>query len=442
MDKTSKLISCYDKKRLRNKSRKQKNNVVRERSPLTMNVMGSEMQTTNQLVISQVTPENIHRQQKVFISKMSESYSPDASKYIVSLRDSVNRLGNIDICNHGDMRGIFKSKDIGDIEIRIGDPKVKKCVSLKSKSATDHMLSSLRNPRPLDIDNVIFPIQLDSNCWFNTWFVAMFISDKGKKFTRFLREKMITGRLAKKYGPHMKHTMKLLNLCIECSYNRGNYESKYVINTNSVICHLAQSSETEYKLGRISPRMLRGIYSQGEGGNPVEYYRNLLYHLVSPVDNFSLHTLEYEDDIVSYGKRIGGSIKADEIIVGETIPDIVNIRTYSSDLEQHIDLPVVISGVYHFGDTIKVAGRDGKRTNYVLDSIIIRDVDKYHFIILFTCNKIAYIYDGELSTPVIKYNWKKEMLKDGKQYTIKYDDKTSLKFKLNISMCEYFYYRV
>lgn len=447
MSGTKKMISCYDKKRLSRKNtyrttRTAGLSVATSRSSISSLVNTTLASSLDQLIVEKPTHERLVRQQNMVISHLSKSYSPIANKYVVSFKESLERMGNIDICNHGEFGSVFRNKDIGDIEIRIGDPKVKKCSPLKSKTVTDHMLSSLRNPRPLDINKVMFPIQIDSNCWFNTWFVAIFISDKGKKFTRFLREKMITGRLAKKYGPHMKHTMKLLNLCVECSYNRGNYDTRYVINTNSIIRHLADSSTTEYRLGRISPEMLRGIYVQGEAGNPADYYRNLLYHLTSVDDKFLMHALEYEDDIVSYGKRVNGLIKADEIIVGHTIPDMLNIRTHSPNPERFRDIPVVVTGVYHFGETIRVVDRSGKRINYELDSIIIRDIDKNHFIILFVCNKTAYVYDGELATPVMKYNWKKEMLRDGKKLTIKYDGKTNLTYKIDKSLCEYFYYRV
>ena len=439
----TKTLSCYDRNKNKKKTRKNIPTSSDTRSIVSDFSMSKEGIKLDKMVVKNVSPLTIKKQQDAFIDHMNMTYSPDANKYIVSFRSSLERMGNIDICNHGEFNSVFKNKDIGDIDIRIGDIKLKNCVPLKSKAATDHMLSSLRNPNPIDIDNVLFPIQLNSNCWFNTWFVAMFISDKGKKFTRFLREKMITGRLARKYGPHMKHTMKLLNLCIECSYNRGKYDTRYIINTNSIIRHMAESSVKEYDLGRIPPRMLRGIYFQGDGGNPVEYYRNLLYHLVSPADKFSMHNVEYEDDIVSNGKRVGRRMKADEIIVGSSIPDVLNIRTYGDDPVRLAGISAIISGVYQFGETIKVIGTDGKRTNYVLDSIIIRDIDKNHFIILFTCNKTAYMYDGELSPPVMKYNWKKEMIKEHKKITLKYDGgKINLTYKIAESMCEYFYYRV
>jgi len=445
---TKKLITCYDKKRL---SRKLSSKTRRKggvsllsntRSSISSIIDTKLARTLDEDIVENLTHDGLVRQQDMFLTQLNRSYSPQANQYVVSFKESLERMGNIDICNHGEFGTVFRNKDIGDIEIRIGDSKVKKCAPLKSKTVTNHMLSSLRNHRPLDINKVIFPIQIDSNCWFNTWFVAMFISDKGKKFTRFLREKMITGRLAKQYGPHMKHTMKLLNLCIECSYNRSGYDTRYVINTNSIIRHLADSSKTEYRLGRISPEMLHGIYVQGEAGNPADYYRNLLYHLTSVDDKFLMHTLEYEDDIVSNGKRVNGRIKADEIIVGAHLPDMVNIRTHSPNPERFIDSPVVVTGVYHFGETIKVVGRDGKRINYELDSIIIRDIGKKHFIILFTCNKIPYVYDGELSTPIMKHNWRKDMLKGGKKITIKYDEHTKLTYKIDESLCEYFYYRV
>ena len=46
----------------------------------------------------------------------------------------------------------------------------------------------------IDCSKVIAPIQWQSNCWFNSGFMINYVSDKGRKFFRYFRELMITGK--------------------------------------------------------------------------------------------------------------------------------------------------------------------------------------------------------------------------------------------------------
>ena len=40
----------------------------------------------------------------------------------------------------------------------------------------------------VNAENIIGPKQIKSNCWFNTFLMVFFVSDKGRKFHRFLEK--------------------------------------------------------------------------------------------------------------------------------------------------------------------------------------------------------------------------------------------------------------
>ena len=61
------------------------------------------------------------------------------------------------------------------------------------------MLKNLNvKAKKINYDLILAPKQALSNCWFNVFFMTFFISDKGRKFFRYLRKSMITGILPNK----------------------------------------------------------------------------------------------------------------------------------------------------------------------------------------------------------------------------------------------------
>ena len=96
--------------------------------------------------------------------------------------------------------------------------------------------------------DIVAPKQAQSNCWFNSFFMVFFISDKGRKFTRYLRQIMIIStRLdASKLSSSLKWPFFLLNKCIEASLrsvNVGDINSKfaYLMDTNEIIKGISPS---------------------------------------------------------------------------------------------------------------------------------------------------------------------------------------------------------
>ena len=73
------------------------------------------------------------------------------------------------------------------------------------------LLNNLKTSKNINCGDIIPPKQVLSNCWFNTFFVTFFISDKGRKFFRYLRKSMITGILPNK-EPIDKNMKQMRNI--------------------------------------------------------------------------------------------------------------------------------------------------------------------------------------------------------------------------------------
>ena len=83
-------------------------------------------------------------------------------------------------------------------------PEKEKCFGWKSKIAQKYLLDNLKSKKPLVAENIRAPYQNRSNCWFNTFFMLFFITDKGRKFFKAFREAMITGKFRTPHGSKSK----------------------------------------------------------------------------------------------------------------------------------------------------------------------------------------------------------------------------------------------
>ena len=82
----------------------------------------------------------------------------------------------------------------GLLNLRINKNDPTSCKPYNNSNVQELLLHNLKSSKHLDVSRFIPPVQLLSNCWFNTMFVTFFFSDKGRKFFRFFRELMITGK--------------------------------------------------------------------------------------------------------------------------------------------------------------------------------------------------------------------------------------------------------
>jgi hypothetical protein len=257
------------------------------------------------------------------------------------------------------------------------NPKIKlkngTCVSYWNNDAQKLFMDNLSKHHIVNIKTLIGPKQSLYNCWFNTGFMINYISDKGRKFNKYFRQFMITGKSPKmkSYLKKIKAPLFLLNIAIEATL-QGN-ELATIMNTNDIIEKIYKNIPKEYKKTKY-------IFDVKEYGNPYMYQMSILNYLSNKVDqHFISGKLLFE-----YNK-IHNKIKNNEDVLWVEI----------SNSESNI-----------------VKNKKDKLINedniiYGLDSILLRDVDKKHFCCLITINKKEYIYDGASEPSIKLFEWKK-----------------------------------
>ena len=148
------------------------------------------------IILPNLTPEDIIEVSEVIFqetfkspldSSVVPSYSPSINKELVTLK-SISRE-KVSNCNNEKAFELKEPLQIGISEKIFG----KNCVPYYEPKAVKFLLKNLSANKHIKIDKIIPPIQSQSNCWFNTMFVTLFISDKGRKFFHFFRQLMIEG---------------------------------------------------------------------------------------------------------------------------------------------------------------------------------------------------------------------------------------------------------
>lgn len=298
----------------------------------------------------------------------------------------------------------------------------KKCQPYNSSNIQKLLLDNVRSSKHLDISRFIPPIQLLSNCWFNTMFVTFFFSDKGRKFFRFFRELMITGKKLDN-SPIPTTIAKIffiLNLFIEASYNQTTKSHDLFktinqltnkLNTNFFIYHL-------YKIITNSPTAIQpdslfkndnkvyDIPNINDAGNPLAYYETLLSYLKYNILKIMKQTFLKKENVFETIK------KKFNLKTFTHIPDIIIIQDLQSSSKFETS--------YTFTDMKNIT------YTYVLDSIILTNKDHFdpeansHFVSVLTCNKEEYKFDGSSLSKLETFKWKK-MINSNKNWRFKED---------------------
>jgi hypothetical protein len=338
-------------------------------------------------------------------STKHKSYSPWINKKLVVHSLKTLRPQTLKLCD-----------DLLTINIKINNNYV--CKNYNDLSVKKILLYNLRASKHLNVQRFIPPIQLLSNCWFNTMYVSFFFSDKGRKFFRFFRELMIIGRKLDN-SPLPSTIAKLffiLNLFIEASYNQTSKSHTFYnkitslsnkMNTNYFIYHIYKILKNDPK--SINPNILINnnnkmydIPNIDEAGNPITYYEGILSYLNYNMLKFMKHKLVSKQPIA---KLIQDSFN---------IPDIIIIEDFQSN--------TVFETNYDFVD------QTNKTHNYVLDSIILTNKDHFdpkansHFVSVLTINKKSYKYDGSSTSKLEPFNWKK-LINSNKNWSFKENSK-------------------
>jgi hypothetical protein len=323
------------------------------------------------------------KQQKDIMMSRLRSYSPSVNKLIT--RKSVDKIK---------LSGYSCKED----EIRIDDYT---CLKWKDKKTEEILLNNLKSKKPISAKDILGPNQNQANCWFNSFFVMFFISDKGRKFMKNFRRAMITGNITpngkKKIPQKLRYPFWLLNKMVEASLigRKDPYTYASLMDTNDVIKKIYNNLKSPNKTG---------FYRQpGQAGNPVVMIEKIMgffrgksktdfglewenYKIIFDYNNFTDLTRKNSDlykDIVGDKPKIIIVEMSDEGDNGYKGNKKAKVSDYKKKMS------------YKFGDL-----------EYKLDSVGIRDVDKNHICALLTINGQDYMFDGENTTPLYQKKWR------------------------------------
>ena len=337
----------------------------------------------------------INETMKSITESIYRSFSPSINKELVTLK-SMTPEANIFICPIGEInikttRG-YKCKSVYD-----NSPEIKRM-----------MLGNLNvKAKKINYDLILSPKQFQSNCWFNVFFMAFFISDKGRKFFRYLRKAMITGILPNKTSieADMKMPLFLLNFFIEASFVGENDPARFgeVMNTNVLIQQIGNALKTKNL----------HYYDVGKSGNPIRFYLNIMRYLnTKPIKMMAVTAELINQDLDMF------------LCDADKTPDILYLNQPNTRTEE-------LKTTYIY--TIK------KHTvKYVLDSAIVRSQNKEHYSCYITGNKKEYAFDGASFSYLTPFEWKDKINLDT---TWKFQDQHEEVFDFKTCTVVYFYYR-
>jgi hypothetical protein len=294
------------------------------------------------------------------------------------------------------------------------------CVPANSFRGRKIMLHNLSHEKPLNIKNIIPPMQKHSNCWFNTMFMTFFVSDKGKKFMRFFRQLMIEGKLldGKLIKPkRLSDTFLLFNAAIEACYNHigTSDDSSIALNTNNIIDNIYKSIPSSFSKNH------EGIKQVDQYGNPYSFYKDLTTYLGT--ENRSapkITTFKYVADVNNFYRNNHEKIN--------TQYDVIIIQLTDSGARGR----ATPQGTFPFKKEVIF-----NNANYKLDSFIARDTEMQHFCCGITCNKKQYLFDGAAFSKLQPKKWSKYTRKN-KSWSI---GKTKIKWNLKTGYSMLLYYR-
>jgi hypothetical protein len=307
------------------------------------------------------------------------SYSPTINEQLVTLKSA--KRENMFDCNNTDAFKLDEPLEIGIPGTMFGTT----CVPYYSDKAIRYLLKNLSANKHIEPNKIVPPIQSMSNCWFNTMFITLFISDKGRKFFHFFRQLMIQGKQAnnKEIPDKLRNAFALLNYAIEATLTGSRYA--YMLDTNTIIKGIYDNIPSFY-LTKFP--YLKNIQ---EAGNPFYYYASLMNYLDTNYIDFLLiqtASSSWKDIIL---KDLEGRKHTPHMIILE-ITDNNDYTAGMSGIVSNKPISFIV-----------------KNKKYVLDSCVIRDTTQQHFCATLTCEKKQMAYDGLSFHRLVNLEWKQHI---------------------------------
>jgi len=324
-----------------------------------------------------------------YSSKSRPRYSYSFNKQFPSRK---SRNGISDLKRPCNLETFNKTKFLDiPLEIEIGDNS--KCVSILSEEAQKYLLNRLRHSKHLDLQKLITPKQYDSNCYFNTMIVILFISDLGREFFYFFRHLMILGELANGdiIPADLRNLFALFNFFIECFFS-GRPEAIEKLDTNVLIKAIHD---------KIGPT--ETIVDVDVNSNTVRYITDMVKFL-------SLNSI----DIVFLEA-------ATDITISNPPPHIIILLFKQNSKIPKQQVLKIKKNVYHL-DSASVLSYRGPK----------------HFCACITCNGEEYIFDGNSHSRLHKMQWKSSLT----DLSFSFPPDTHIKWSFKSSEVALIYYRV
>lgn len=355
-------------------------------------------------------------------TRKSKSYSPNINRKLDVKKLKTLKNQTVNLCNNL-------------LQINIGTISKPRCLNFNNVLVKKFFLKNLMGSKHVDPCKFIAPKQLYSNCWFNTMFVTFFFSDKGRKFFRFFRNLMITGRRVDKSRLEDQELRKLLfifNLYIEASYNQDSTKLvKNKVNLHEQVKILTSNLDTNFLIKRIYNRIKKlsphySLPNLDEAGNPLEFYKVIMSYL--KYDILKILTIDVDINLKKKYSTIEDMLK----LFFTKEQDIIIFEDHESKIDFKMEYELEL---------------DSKKYKYKLDSIILTNKDHYkpkansHFVSVLTINKQYYKFDGSSYSKLSKFDWTKILNKNVDWTFIEnpayYPEKYNFKYGYKIL----FYYR-
>ena len=350
----------YSRKSVTRKQKSTNITILKNKTPKEVNAL------SNDIFFNLEKSSSSHKKERFLITKAT-SYSPTINANLITLKTIKRR--ELSDCNN---MLAFEFKE--PLHILVNN----KCIPYYERGAKQLLLKNLAANKHVDVNTIVPPIQSQSNCWFNSMFVVLFISDKGRKFFHFFRQLMIEGKQAdgNLIPTHLRDAFAVFNFAIDASLTGNKFA--YLLDTNVIIAKIYENIPEDYKRDNVY------IKNVGEPGNPMLYYASLITYL----NNKSLEYL---------------------IIPGTSgwKEQILQSMNQMDSIPHFIILEINDDGLDHSGNiTNKEIKFNIGKAKYILDSCIIRDIEKQHFCALLTCENKEMAYDGLSFNRIVKMKWK------------------------------------
>lgn len=436
---------------------------------------------------------------KKTIKRAVHSYSPLINKKMVTLKMSNIKREDLIHCN---TEKAFNLKE----PLKIGIPGSDKCYRYDSEEAKEFLLNNLRANKHVDIMKIIPPFQNQSNCWFNSWFVAFFISDKGRKFFHFFRQLMIEGKQenGRTIPKDLWDAFALLNFAID-SCLTGNQFSHKIENNNtimditnglSIIASILFSNKPLEKIlnwklkgfikgfiktyGKVIPNRdlenfiinskklmeNKNIYTLNTNSIiekiynsiPKKYktYNSLISStkeggdgiiwfnsILKYLKNNSIHMYTIENAHDDYKNEIINMLMHENTTIW---PEIIILHVEENSKYFFINKPITFtlkkSNFKHINIYNEPLLFETDEAKYELDSSIVGDTQSHHAVAAFTCENNQVIFDGESLHGIYLLDWKKLINSNSIWGFEKREDLYDIEYNFGVSSQYLIYYRI